>query len=126
VAKILLVDDDSVVLGLLKTALESREHVVIAVTTVDRALQRLAAEPFDLVVTDVQMPGKSGLELIGAIRALPGAPPVVAMSGGGYALSAQQCITVAREMGAAAALTKPFSLAALFSAVDRGLDGAGD
>ena len=125
VAKILLVDDDSVVLGLLKTALESRQHVVIPVTSVDRALRYLTTERVDLVVTDVQMPGKSGLELIGAIRAIPGAPPVVAMSGGGYALSAQQCIMVAEEMGAAATITKPFSLAALFTAVDRGLDGTG-
>jgi CheY-like chemotaxis protein len=124
-AQILTVDDDRIVLDFLKTALELHGHQVACAGSTGEALEYLDRHPVDLIVTDIQMPGRSGLELIGEVSRRPSPPPVIAMSGGGHALSAQQCVAVAEEMGAINSITKPFSYSELCHVVDQGLSYAG-
>jgi two-component system, NtrC family, response regulator HydG len=77
--RILLVDDDAVAGRFLSRVLGERGGFDITVTT-DPAvgLQAARSQPWDLVLTDVEMPGMSGLELLQALRrAVPGLPVVV-------------------------------------------------
>ena len=71
-ARILIVDDDPRVLLILSTALKRMKngYRVVAVPSGAEALQEVTAEPFDLVITDVRMPGIDGIELVETIRDL--------------------------------------------------------
>lgn len=70
--RILLADDDPRVLLILRATIERMREGYQIVTTGDgaEALEEIEDEPFDLVITDVRMPGLSGIELVEAIRAL--------------------------------------------------------
>ena len=70
-ARILLADDDPRVLLILRTTLERMKNGYEIVATRDgtEALHTITAQPFDLVITDVRMPGLDGIELVEAIRA---------------------------------------------------------
>jgi len=65
--KVLLVDDNPMVLGLLTTALSQSAKVSTATDGAD-ALMRVIDEPFDLIVSDYQMPGMDGRQLLEKIR----------------------------------------------------------
>jgi len=71
-ARILIVDDDPRVLLILSTALKRMKdgYSVVAVQNGTEALQLVTTEAFDLVVTDVRMPGIDGIELVQNIRDL--------------------------------------------------------
>jgi len=60
---VLVVDDEEPVANLLARLLRDLGHQPTSVTSADEALQRLAKDSFDLVLTDVKMPGMSGFEL---------------------------------------------------------------
>ncbi len=81
--RILLVDDDVGLLRALDAALASRmcELAVDACGTATEALERVAAADYDVVVTDVQMPGMDGLALLAEIRALRPETPVLLITG---------------------------------------------
>lgn len=81
IANILLVDDDKDVLDLLERALTSASVRVRSVTTGAGALALLAEEAFDAVVSDIRMPGTSGLKLLRAVREYDLDLPVVLMTG---------------------------------------------
>jgi DNA-binding NtrC family response regulator len=70
-ARILIADDDPRVLLILRTTLERMKNGYRVMATRDgaEALQKVTAQPFDLVITDVRMPGLDGIELVEAIRA---------------------------------------------------------
>ena len=69
--RILIVDDDPRVLLILRTTLERMKngYRIVAARDGAEALQKVTAQPFDLVITDVRMPGIDGIELVEAIRA---------------------------------------------------------
>lgn len=67
--RLLLVDDDSVVRTLARRILEQVGHTVEAVSDPNQALRLFQQQPFDLVITDVNMPSKSGFELLDEVKA---------------------------------------------------------
>jgi DNA-binding NtrC family response regulator len=69
-ARILIADDDPGVLLILRTTLERMKNGYEIVATRDgtEAFHTITAQPFDLVITDVRMPGLNGIELVEAIR----------------------------------------------------------
>jgi len=83
------------------------------VASVERALERLEESPFDAVLTDLNMPVRSGLDLLLELRTRPFAPPVVVMTGSGDDV----LIARARELGAQRILRKPYSAEELRAAV---------
>ncbi len=116
---ILVVDDNPLNCKLLALLLERAGHRVVTARSGTEALERLAADPFDLVLMDVQMPGLDGLETTRRIRALadPGraATPVVAVTAGALPDDARRCAAA----GMNGYLTKPVDGATLRAAVER-------
>src|SRR5260221_490959 len=70
-ANILAVDDAATMRQVVNFALTDAGHTVAEAAGVDEALARAAKCKFDLVIADLNMPGKNGLELVKALRAMP-------------------------------------------------------
>src|SRR5258708_23777993 len=70
-ANILAVDDAATMRQVINFALTDAGHTVAEASGVDEALARAAKSKFDLVIADLNMPGKNGLELVKALRAMP-------------------------------------------------------
>lgn len=107
-ANILLVDDEELIRFTLCEVLEAAGHAVVAVKNGAEALQRLAGGAFDIVVTDIVMPVKEGVETIAEIKASYPGLRILAISGGGR-LGADGLLDRARSVGADAILRKPFN-----------------
>jgi two-component system chemotaxis response regulator CheY len=82
------------------------------------ALRALRARPADVMVCDIFMPEKDGLETIQALRREFTGVKVIAVSGGGFQ-GAMDVLRIARLMGAAEVLSKPFKPEALTAAIER-------
>jgi putative two-component system response regulator len=120
-SRILLIDDEAVVRGLMAEILESDGHDVTAAETAESALVLLDEDDtFELIVSDVMMPGLSGLELLETVRAHRASLPVVLVTGAGTYETLSQALT----RGAAGLVTKPFSHAELKSAVEHAIERA--
>jgi CheY-like chemotaxis protein len=108
-ARILIVDDDSQVRELLSIMLRFDGHVVeVAQDGID-AIIIYKSHPFDLVITDILMPGKDGIDTICELIALDSKIPLIAMSGGRRMLSSEFNLDSAKLVGAKAILKKPFT-----------------
>jgi DNA-binding NtrC family response regulator len=105
-ARVLVVDDEPRLGKLSAEMLELDGHEVARAGGGREALVRLAAERFDVVVTDLRMPELDGLAVLRAARALPSPPEVILMTAFGSAESAVE----AMRAGAADYVTKPFSM----------------
>ncbi len=119
-SRILVIDDEDVIRGLVAEILESGGHDVTSAESAERALDLLEVSDFDLVVSDVIMPGLSGLELLEAVRARRASLPVVLVTGAGTYDTLSQALT----RGAAGLVTKPFAHADLLAAASDALDRA--
>src|SRR5436309_3943906 len=115
-ARILIIDDEPNVLSVLYTLLCSRYDCQTA-TSALAALDYLKKEAFDLVLSDIMMPGMSGLELLSEINRLNSLTVVVLISGN---LNIQSAIEAMRR-GAYDYVTKPFDLTDVEAAVERAL-----
>jgi CheY-like chemotaxis protein len=118
VARILLVEDDEAVRDILKKALVSSGHEVEEAENGNVALAAYRRQPCDLVITDLVMPEKDGLETILELRRMNPAVKIVAMSGGGRTLGPGQFyLESAQLFGAYRVLAKPFTAAAFLHSV---------
>lgn len=116
--RILVVDDDAKVRGVVRAMLEREEHEVIEAEDGKAGIRRYSAGGVDLVLCDLFMPGRDGLEVIIELRrGFPGVK-VIAMSGGGFG-GALDLLPTAKGLGASEVLYKPFSRALLIAAIER-------
>ena len=115
---ILIVDDKEMMRDSVATTLTRKGYAVISAATAPAALEKLAQRSVDAVITDLQMPEMSGLELLEAIRRLDEQLPVVMMTAYGTVETAVQ----AMKQGAYDYITKPFSGDELLVAVQRAID----
>ena len=113
--KILLVDDDPESLASTARILTFSEHQVTTVTSGESALIQLKKQVPDLIVTDVRMPGMSGMEFVEAFQKSGFVIPFVVMTAFGQVQDA----VWAMKMGAVDFLTKPFKRQALLDAVEQ-------
>ena len=114
---ILLVDDESEFRHMLERALVRAGYQVEAAENGEVALEVLRREPIDVVVTDLVMPEKEGLETITEMKALRADQRIIAMSGGGR-LGPETYLEIARSLGAAYVLSKPFAVKELLAALE--------
>ena len=114
---ILLVDDDLQVLDVLGEMLRLEGHDVVTAVNGVVALEKMRSDPFDLVIADIIMPEKEGLETISDIRRRHAELPIIAISGGGR-IGPDDYLEAARHIGANATLAKPFARKEFISVVD--------
>jgi DNA-binding NtrC family response regulator len=117
VARILVVDDDKGVRAALRVNLRKAGHEVQLARNVDEALRLIEERPVDLVLTDVAMPGRTGLDLLAELRRRWPTVRVVVMTGYG---SVEDAVG-AMKAGADDYIIKPVSRAELLVIVDKAL-----
>jgi CheY-like chemotaxis protein len=93
VPRILVIDDNAAIRELLRLILEEEGYEVIEAADGAEGLQRYQAAPTDLVITDLQMPGMDGLELLQALLRLVPTPALMAISGDRDALAQARGLT---------------------------------
>src|SRR5258705_5052716 len=118
-ASILVVDDEPVVQDAVRWLLRSQGYDVDTARNGEEALSRIAHQEFDVVVSDIKMPGLNGLDVLERSRALKPNLSVILMTG--YA-SLETAIEALR-LGASDYLRKPFELDDLTLSVERALRG---
>ncbi|MCF6218403.1 MAG: response regulator [Gammaproteobacteria bacterium] len=117
-AKILVVDDEKQIRDMLTQILTRAKHEVELAEDGVIALQKYRASTFDLIITDLMMAKKNGLELIREISQEFGEVRVIAISGGMPTSPSDYYLSVAKLMGASKILDKPFTKVELLAAVD--------
>ncbi len=116
-ANILVIDDESEVRYAIRAVLEDQGHRVAEAETGNAGLSTLETESFDLVMCDIIMPDKEGIETIVEIRERLPKQKIVAMSGGGRIMK-EDYLAVAAAVGATHTMSKPFDAQTLTEMVN--------
>jgi two-component system, OmpR family, response regulator CpxR len=116
-ARILVIDDDAAMRRLILRVLQPRGHELLEAENGDDGLARMKDGSPDLIITDILMPQKEGIETIREVLGRSPGTKIIAISGGG----AQNLmfLDAARAFGAHAALAKPFRADELVETVER-------
>lgn len=115
--KILVIDDEQDICDLTKLLLERCGHEVVCETDSRSALRVLDTQMFDIVITDMLMPDRDGLEVMADVRRNHPAVRIIASSGGGR-VSSNSYLQIARKSGAHALLPKPFTHKELIASIE--------
>jgi DNA-binding NtrC family response regulator len=105
---ILVVDDAEGVRESLRATLVAAGHTVTAASGGEEALEKLAQETFDAIVTDLWMAGIDGVNLLKLARRDYPRLRLIAMTGGGPGVSIETASTLAQSWGAETVFLKPF------------------
>ncbi len=116
--RILLIEDDADFRGVLGTSLEMEGYQVTQAGDGAEGLQLFNSQGADLILCDLFMPHKDGLEMIRELRRDHPAVKIIAMSGGGFQ-GKLDLLNVARVMGADGLLQKPFDQPTLRTTINR-------
>ena len=114
---ILVVDDEPGIRELLGMMLESAGHSVCSAEDGIQAPKMMASQKFDIVITDLLMPERDGLEFITETRKKYPAVKIIAMSGGGH-IARDSYLRIAKNFGAHFLLEKPFSQSGVLGAIE--------
>ena len=115
-ARILVLDDDRLLREAVRALLESARYDVIEAADGDAGLRLYREQGADLVLVDIFMPERDGLEVIRTLRAKAPQALIIAMSGGGRLVKVD-LLQAAARFGASRTLAKPFEPRTLLSAV---------
>src|SRR5712692_8197387 len=116
--RILVIDDDHAVRLTIQVILERAGYEVVCAADGEQGVRAFERAPPQLVITDIIMPNKEGLEAIVEIRARNATTPIIAVSGGGR-IGNTDFLKMALKVGANAILPKPFEREDLVAAVRR-------
>ena len=116
-ARILLIDDDDLLREILAKALTEAGHFVMQAREGREGVELFRAAPADLVLTDIMMPEREGLETIIALRRELPRLPIIAMSGGN--VNSPLFLKLATGLGAQRRLAKPFTPALLLRTIEQ-------
>jgi len=117
-AKILVIDDEDRLRRMVRRILVGAGHEVIEAADGDEGVLRFTAENPEIVISDILMPQKEGIETIKELRRMSATVWIVVMSGGGTSHN-MMFLDFAKALGADTALAKPFRAEALLAAVER-------
>lgn len=118
---ILIIEDDEAMRSLLQDFLIEEGFEVISVSNGSEAFRKLAKEFFDIVITDVRMPGLTGLDILPGIRKLQPASTILVIT----AFGSEEIEGKVLERGADAYLEKPVQLHQLKSLIHQLIDSKG-
>jgi DNA-binding NtrC family response regulator len=117
--KVLIVEDDNAMAQMCAKLIRRRGHtVVIAASGQDALAMVREARDIDVVITDVQMPKMSGMQLAARLHALNANLPIILMTGYALLLSPSEAL----EIGAADYILKPFEPETLIGSLERALN----
>jgi DNA-binding NtrC family response regulator len=114
--RVLIIDDDEQLRALLFEILDRAGFEVIEAANGEEGLKRYREQPIDLVITDLIMPEKEGVETIVELRREFPNARVVAISGGGRA-GGRDYLPIAARLGASRTVAKPFTSQEILEAV---------
>jgi len=117
-ATIVVIDDDDGVRETVARMLKGASHAVHEAADGDTGLELCLKVKPAIVVTDILMPQKEGIETILALKRADPSIRIIAISGGGR-IGSTDILTMARQLGADDVLEKPFRRAELLAAIDR-------
>ena len=120
-ARILVIDDDETILFTLRKMLEKAGHQVQEAKDGKQGIQLFRKAPADVVVTDIVMPEKEGMETIWELRQGFPEAKIIAISGGGVR-SRENYLTTALKLGAHRAISKPVDMKQLLTLVQELLE----
>ena len=115
-ARILVIDDEPEMRTLLRQILEKVGYEVVDASNGRQGLSRYSEKPADLVITDLVMPEKEGIETIMDLNRRFAGVKIIAISGGGQ-VGPRDYLRLARELGALKTFAKPFSIGDLLKAI---------
>ena len=113
---ILVIDDEETIRLLLRTILEREGYRVLEAPDGNEGLKQFTKTPTDLVITDLIMPGKEGIETIRELRRKFPDVKIIAVSGGGR-IGPDAYLKMAKGVGALRTLSKPFDKTVLLEVV---------
>ncbi|GAB4249070.1 MAG: response regulator [Candidatus Methylacidiphilales bacterium] len=117
-SQVLIVDDSDSVRAQMEHLVRELNHQVTAVASGRDAIAHAqSGTPFDLLITDIFMADMDGLETIEKVRAILPTIKIIAVSGGGVGMPGNVMLNIAKDIGAAHTLPKPFLPEELQSAV---------
>jgi excisionase family DNA binding protein len=116
-ARVLIVDDEASIRDLLSKTLALAEYDVDLAPDGRTALERLRIIPYDLLITDLKMPGVDGLAVIREARRLKADIPVIIITGFSTEASAIEAV----NLGVSGYLTKPFRVPRVLAAASKAL-----
>lgn len=122
-AKILVIDDDRMVRETLKLILSSVGHEIILANDGKQGVKTFSEVKPSLVITDILMPEKEGIETIADLRKIHPKVPIIAVSGGGR-VGNMSFLKVAESFGANRTISKPFEPEDVLAAVTELLKAA--
>ncbi len=105
--KILLVDDDKLICEMLRAMLEQKDYATELASDGDEAIRMFHKFKPDLVVTDIILPEKEGIEIIQQFLRENPAVKILAISGGALNIDSNSTLKMAKALGAHATLSKP-------------------
>lgn len=121
-ARVLVIDDDEEIRETLIDLFRTKGHQVDGASNGKIALDMIAQNRPDVVITDIIMPEKDGIQFIAETRKKYGHIPIIAMSGGGR-IPASVYLSHVNALGELVTLEKPFKVSALMKAVEDALCG---
>ena len=120
---ILIIDNDDSVRESLRRTLHKEGYTIMEASEGRRGLKQLERQPVDVILLDMFMPDKDGLETIMALRRTHPGMKIIAMSGGGFK-GRVDVLDVAKKLGVRRTLAKPFTREELIEAVEQVVNGS--
>ncbi len=114
--RILVIDDDAQIRSILKEMLEGAGYDVIEAPDGEIGLKLFRENPLDLIIMDIVMPKKDGIDVIAELQHDFPDVKIIAISGGGF-LKKEDYLQKADELGAVRSLSKPFNIKKLLKTV---------
>lgn len=114
--RILIIDDEPTALELLRRIVAAAGYETVLASNGQEGVERFHEKPCDLVITDMVMPVKDGLQTILDLRADVPDLPVIAISGGGT-ISKERYLAVAGYLDRVVTIAKPFAIEAITDAI---------
>lgn len=114
--KVLIVDDEPDIVDLVEDVLQGNDYACDKATSALDAADKICTTHYELVISDIQMPGQSGLKLLEGLRSSGRQlPPFIFMTGN----PKPEYIESAFKLGAACILVKPFSIGEILTVIER-------
>ena len=115
--RILVIDDDMQMREMLRQTLERAEYEVVEAQDGKEGMRLYRQDPTDLIITDIIMPEKEGVETIIELRRDFPDIKIIAISGGSRGIDAESCLFAVKQFGADCVFSKPFDRKELLGAI---------